>query len=165
MESLLLLSETVSRLESHEKVIKFALGSNALYSVSLGNGLLLVRCQAEAGQPQDTITIPTTLDEGAPPGGVVAFFYQSEGDSLVLGLSSGEIITISCSQWIEEPVGVVDMGMLAMAPAPDGELLVIVTGSIQNGPVNLILMTKDFDIVSEIPLFDQKDSKGTGTAP
>lgn len=77
-----------------------------------------------------------------------------------MGLKDGDILSISEQEWELEPVGIVDSGILSMKPSPDGELVVIVTGPNDAGVSNLILMTRDFDIVSEIPLATLQTTAG-----
>ncbi len=57
-------------------------------------------------------------------------------------------------------VGVFDDGIMAIRPSPDGELVVAITGTLGTGPQNLVLMTGDFDIISETLFFSQEESKG-----
>ncbi|KAL8292997.1 hypothetical protein RQP46_000691 [Phenoliferia psychrophenolica] len=84
---------------------------------------------------------------------VVAFKYLQENDSLCLVLANGDIEQLfepSNELGLEqrrENVGAVDAGIKAAVWSPDEELLALVTGDDK-----LVVMTKDFEVLSEGPL-------------
>lgn len=84
-----------------------------------------------------------------PPGAAIAACdWVPELDALCLALSSGELLLLDAAQQaavaragagaaVVEEMGAVDGGLAAAAWSPDGELLVLVTGTAQ-----LLLMNK-----------------------
>lgn len=74
------------------------------------------------------------------------FQFQNDSSS-VFGFKNGEIYIES------ECVGCLDDGILAMALSPDLELFVIVSGK-DSAAKSVVLMTKDFEPVSEVSVLD-----------
>ncbi|KAI5477208.1 elongator complex protein 1 [Pseudohyphozyma bogoriensis] len=91
--------------------------------------------------------------EGTTAKAVVSFKYLPESDSLAVVLANGDIEQIfspgstDAADVRRENVGCVDAGMKAAAWSPDEELLALVTGDDK-----LIVMTKEFEVLSEGPL-------------
>jgi hypothetical protein len=97
------------------------------------------------------VEIPTSGEKA------VGLFYHQGDDKVFLVLETGHIYSYSLSVGEEELVGIVDEGILAVAPSPDGELVAIVSGE-SNGNSSLLLMTNEFDVVSQVPIEDDSVS-------
>ncbi|BGP18516.1 hypothetical protein JCM10213_002969 [Rhodosporidiobolus nylandii] len=94
---------------------------------------------------------PTLGKQGENAPLVVSFHYQPEDDALALVMANGEVEQVFLNGGIgearRENVGTFDNGILAASWSPDEELLAIVTGDLQ-----LLLLTRTFDPLSELPL-------------
>ncbi|KAI9015161.1 IKI3 family-domain-containing protein [Gaertneriomyces semiglobifer] len=88
---------------------------------------------------------PATPTEGSVE--VITIKYLAEQQALCVALLGGDIIFIHTEECREEIVGSVDSGILAMEWSPDEELVIIVTGT-----GTLLEMTKDFDVITEVPI-------------
>lgn len=77
-------------------------------------------------------------------GELLSLVFLSEYQSLCIGKKSGDILLYDVSSGKVEAVGCVSGGIVAMQWSPDFELVVIVSGE-----EKLLLMTKDFDPISE----------------
>ena len=89
---------------------------------------------------------------------VVSFTYLAESNSAVICLKGGDIVQILIEGTQIEIAGSFDDGIKAACWSPDDELLVIITGS-----DSLILMTKDFQVLSEAPASAALQSKDFGS--
>jgi elongator complex protein 1 len=103
----------------------------------------------------------STLSAGAS---IAAFDFVPELDAVCLALSSGELVLLSAhaspgsaAPAVEE-VGAVDGGLAAAAWSPDGELLVLVTGS-----GSLLMMSKSWELLSEVRLLQHKQQPLSAT--
>lgn len=87
----------------------------------------------------------TQVDElGNDDGVISSFVFLSEFQSLCIGKKSGDILMYDVKSGKAQSVGNVTGGILAMQWSPDYELVVIVSGE-----EKVLLMTKDFDLISE----------------
>ncbi|KAL3226372.1 hypothetical protein MRX96_004463 [Rhipicephalus microplus] len=87
----------------------------------------------------------TLVDELGNDSDVVSsFVFISEFQSLCIGKKSGDILMYDVSQCKAQAVGSVTGGILAMQWSPDYELVVVISGENK-----VLLMTKDFDVISE----------------
>lgn len=80
-----------------------------------------------------------------------SFVFLSEFQSLCIGKKSGDILMYDVKERKAQVVGSVTGGILAMQWSPDYELVVIVSGE-----EKLLLMTKDFDMISEKDLHPEE---------
>ncbi|KND02563.1 Elongator subunit IKI3 [Spizellomyces punctatus DAOM BR117] len=81
---------------------------------------------------------------------VVGFQYVPELQALCVALNGGDLVLIPSEDGEDRPpevVGTVDSGILCMEWSPDHELVVIVTGA-----GTILEMTKDFEVITEIPI-------------
>eukprot|EP00842_Homolaphlyctis_polyrhiza_P004259 jgi/Hompol1/4834/HPOL_003925-RA len=84
--------------------------------------------------------------------------FLADAQALCIAMSAGDILllhldTSDASLPHIESVGIIDSGIRAMAWSPDTELVLFVTGT-----GTLLEMSKDFDVISEIPI--QVDDQG-----
>lgn len=87
----------------------------------------------------------TLVDELGNDSDVVSsFVFISEFQSLCIGKKSGDILMYDVSQCKAQAAGSVTGGILAMQWSPDYELVVVISGENK-----VLLMTKDFDVISE----------------
>ena len=87
---------------------------------------------------------------------VVGMEYLMDTESVCLGLSGGNILTYNVGTSELESVGEVeDGGVVCMAWSPEQDLVVIVTGADK-----LILMTREFDPLNEMPLYQEDFGEG-----
>ncbi|CAN8005373.1 unnamed protein product, partial [Ixodes hexagonus] len=94
------------------------------------------------GTPDDTHHV---VDELGPENDrVLGFAFLSEFQSLCIATRAGDILLFDVATGKAEIVGNVSGGILAMQWSPDYELVVVVSGEDK-----VLLMTKDFDPVSE----------------
>jgi elongator complex protein 1 len=112
---------------------------------------------------------------------IVSTQYLSEKDSICLIFANGDIYLLHRSDaegtmLDAECVGSVETGISAASWSPDEELLVLVTGNHQNEPCflrgfadndmhqtgadMLMLMTSDFEVLSENPLHTKEEGVG-----
>ena len=77
---------------------------------------------------------------------VVSFAFLAESNSVVICLTGGDIVQIFIEDTQIEVAGSFDDGIQAAGWSPDDELVVVITGS-----DTLLLMTKDFQVLSETP--------------
>lgn len=87
---------------------------------------------------------------------VVGMEYLMDEESLCLALSGGNILMfhIATSE-LENVGGVEEMGVVCMGWSPEQDLVVVVTGGDK-----LILMTKDFDLLTETGLHQEEFGVG-----
>lgn len=88
-------------------------------------------------------------------GQVVGIQDVPDQQSLCLATATGDVILCNLSTGQLECVGSVDSGIVAMSWSPDQELVLLVTGQ-----QTLILMTKDFEPISEIPIHQEDFGEG-----
>ncbi|KAG8908640.1 hypothetical protein FRB99_004928 [Tulasnella sp. 403] len=92
---------------------------------------------------------------------VVAVDFLPESRSLCIITAGGDIATCGVDDGNTEIVGTVDNGIKAASWSPDADILVLVTGE-----ENLLQMTKDFDVIVEVPLrrsdFGENESVNVG---
>ncbi|KAJ3055398.1 hypothetical protein HK097_010674, partial [Rhizophlyctis rosea] len=88
-----------------------------------------------------------------PAAEVVGLQYLPDSQALCCALAGGDIVLVRTDDEQAEPdvVGTVDSGILAMSWSPDHELVVMVTGY-----GTLLEMTKDFDVIAEVPIYVQE---------
>jgi hypothetical protein len=158
MNSLILADTNVikPKLKFSASASHFISSKTSFYSCSIekNGSLLSIR---QHGEQERDLEIPLYSNNENQ---IINFFNDSEFNRLIVALKSGQIFGIDCDNWLEDPIGVIDSGIHSIKPSPDGELLVIITGNMEDGSVpNLILMTRDFDIVSEFPLIYQEKGK------
>ena len=158
-ETVVLNSATLLPINSAETKSHFIPSSTAdgtnqafYYSSTLRDGCLTIQ---KHGTDSSSLEIPLT--DSYNENKIIYFYNDLEGNRLIVALQSGEIFGVDCDSWLDEAIGIIDSGILSIKPSPDAELLVIITGK-QPGSAcsNLILMTRDFDIVSEFPLTDEE---------
>ncbi|KAJ1973161.1 putative elongator complex protein 1 [Dimargaris xerosporica] len=121
----------------------------------------VLACTTRPGDHCDRLGIHVLEALPVPPTGavVVGLRYLLDQDAVFIALESGDVWVVrnvsnatsasptATSQddaLLLDPVGCVDNGILAAEWSPDEELLVLITGN-----DNLILMTKDFDVLYE----------------
>lgn len=80
---------------------------------------------------------------------IVGLEFMMDNEVLVVGTESGELFSVSVPTQSVEVVGNVEGGIMQMSASPDGELLAIATGLGM-----LLLMTSDWEVFYEIPLYD-----------
>eukprot|EP01132_Coremiostelium_polycephalum_P004274 gene4274-5347_t len=81
---------------------------------------------------------------------VIAIQYIPDLDAICMASDKGDILMYTISNNQLECVGIVGAGILCMSWSPDYELFILATES-----DTLIQMTKDWDIVSEVPINTQ----------
>ncbi|KAI8909371.1 IKI3 family-domain-containing protein [Powellomyces hirtus] len=114
---------------------------STVYSVNSDNIATEVAC------------FPDGINETAAPYQVVGLQYLPESQALCVALTGGDIILIQTEdggagpRGSQEVVGTVDSGILCIEWSPDHELVIIVTGT-----GTLLEMTKDFDVITEVPI-------------
>ncbi|KAL1431121.1 hypothetical protein MTO96_014510 [Rhipicephalus appendiculatus] len=87
----------------------------------------------------------TVVDELGNDSDVISsFVFLSEFQSLCIGKKSGDILMYDVDKCKAQAVGSVTDGILAMQWSPDYELVVIISGEDK-----VLLMTKDFEMISE----------------
>jgi elongator complex protein 1 len=86
---------------------------------------------------------------------VVSFQFNPELDLTVIAQRQGEIYNYNHKNSTLDVVGLIEQGILCMEWSPDYELVVIVTAE-----ASIIIMTKEFDVVSEFVLNDAKENLG-----
>ncbi|KAL4852847.1 Elongator complex protein 1 [Chlorella vulgaris] len=148
--------------------VKFAVDSDAGLLFIAGSGLCVAAYKASGSQMVWFVNLcealeaaGSTLSAGAS---IAAFDFVPELDAMCLALSSGELVLLSAhaspgsaAPAVEE-VGAVDGGLAAAAWSPDGELLVLVTGS-----GSLLMMSKSWELLSEVPLLQHKQQPLSAT--
>ncbi|KAL4420046.1 hypothetical protein ABPG77_007485 [Micractinium sp. CCAP 211/92] len=152
-------------------VVRFAVDSDAgvLYVAGSGLGVAAYRTSdCELLWFVDLRERAAAAEPSLEAAAVAAFDHCPELEALCLALSTGELLllrgpegvagsgTSSGSSPEVEEVGAVEGGLAAAAWSPDGELLALVTCTAQ-----LLLMNKDWELLSEVPLLQQG---GTGGA-
>ncbi|RKP33743.1 IKI3 family-domain-containing protein, partial [Dimargaris cristalligena] len=99
---------------------------------------------------------------------LVGLHYLTELDTLFMAFDQGEILLLRDASAFDpaahgpenlDPVGDFEDGILAVAWSPDDEILVVITGR-----HNVLLMTKDFDVLAEFNIFDQYDAQEAGVS-
>ncbi|XP_068089818.1 elongator complex protein 1 [Hyperolius riggenbachi] len=75
--------------------------------------------------------------------------------SLCAATSTGDVLLCNLNTGQLECVGSVDSGIVAMSWSPDQELVLLVTGQ-----QTLIMMTKDFEPISEVPIHQEDFGEG-----
>jgi elongator complex protein 1 len=80
-------------------------------------------------------------------GDLCSFVYLRELRSICLILSIGDIYLYELESRCMKCVGSIEIGVLAAQWSPDDELLVLITGR-----RTLLEMTKEFQVVREIPI-------------
>ncbi|KAJ3362869.1 hypothetical protein GGF32_005270 [Allomyces javanicus] len=141
MRSLTLLREAWASLPGTALAVAHDAASHRAFAAMDAAGFLEVIEIAENGD----LSPVGALDQ-VPDGKLTSFTYLAEDDVLVLSFASGELVRLS-ADGTPSPVGTVDGGVLAMAWAPDEELVVLVTGL-----GRYMVMTKDFDALHEAPI-------------
>ncbi len=87
---------------------------------------------------------------------VISMDYLIDSESICMGLSGGNILTYSVGTGELETVGEVeDGGIAGMSWSPEQDLVVMVTGSNK-----LLLMTREFDQLNEVPLYQEDFGEG-----
>ena len=89
---------------------------------------------------------------------IISMSYQLELDAVSVSLSSGTIALVHTDSEEVEEVGCVDSGILALEWSPDGEVLAMITGS-----GNLLIMSQEWEALSEVSLHDSGASVSAGT--
>ena len=82
---------------------------------------------------------------------VIGMEYLTDSESVCLAISSGNILLLNVTTYELESVGEIEVGVVCMAWSPEQDIVVMVTGEDK-----LVLMTKDFDPLTETVLH-QKD--------
>lgn len=62
---------------------------------------------------------------------IILCTYLLEPDLLLLGLASGQLVTVDCSNQSVECIGQLDGGLLAGAASPDGSHVALLTGEMK----------------------------------
>ena len=96
-----------------------------------------------------TLSLP--IESSVEKDKILGLEFMMDNDVLVVGMRSGQILSVLVSSRSVEVVGNVRGGILRMSSSPDGELLVIATGL-----RTLLLMTPEWDVLYEIPLADNE---------
>ncbi|KAI7866463.1 IKI3 family-domain-containing protein [Spinellus fusiger] len=96
----------------------------------------------------------------SPLGAIVDFTFLSDLQVACLVTREGDIILVSKERFergeeVLENVGTVDAGVHAMTWSPDQDLVILVTGE-----KNVLVMTQDFDTITEYPLHVQEQGEG-----
>ncbi|XP_065836923.1 elongator complex protein 1-like isoform X2 [Oscarella lobularis] len=100
------------------------------------------------GDHLEEILFETSLsDAGHADATIVGIEFVLEHDAVCLASKSGDVLLCHCSSKEFECVGCVDSGIRTMAWSPDQELVAFVTGN-----MSVLLMTKDFDLLTETPI-------------
>ncbi|KAJ3159102.1 hypothetical protein HDU86_002001 [Geranomyces michiganensis] len=103
----------------------------------------------------EVASFPNETYETSAPYEIVGLQYLPELQALCVMLAGGDIVLIRTDDvrdgdfenLPQEIVGTVDSGILSMEWSPDHELVIIVTGT-----GTLLEMTKDFDVITEVPI-------------
>ena len=82
---------------------------------------------------------------------VAGIEYLSESESVCLALCGGNILLYNVATSELDSVGEIEVGVVCMGWSPDQDIVVMVTGEHK-----LVLMTKDFDVLTET-FIHQKD--------
>ncbi|KAJ1752223.1 putative elongator complex protein 1 [Coemansia sp. RSA 1821] len=90
----------------------------------------------------DETTLPFSASEH-----IASMHYLMEQEHVVIALESGDICTVRPGSGLAETVGTVDAGIAICRWSPDDEILALVTQESR-----LLLMTADFDVLSESAL-------------
>ncbi|MEE6508366.1 hypothetical protein FKM82_020719, partial [Ascaphus truei] len=108
---------------------------------------------------EQIITDVSLTTEGFLPedgsGHIVGIQDVSEQVSVCVATATGDVILYNLNSGQLECVGSVDSGIVAMSWSPDQELVLLVTGQ-----QTLIMMTKDFEPITETPI--HQDDFGEG---
>ncbi|KAJ3242809.1 hypothetical protein HDU78_001127 [Chytriomyces hyalinus] len=96
----------------------------------------------------DSDAIPIFGD--SPMSVPVAAHFNADSATVCVALTGGEIVSVSVESGMQEIVGSIDDGILAMAWAPDAELGVFVSAA-----GTILVMTQAWDLVGETSLFDK----------
>lgn len=94
---------------------------------------------------------------------VIGMEYLSDSESVCLALSGGNILLYSILTSELESVGEIGVGVVCMGWSPEQDVVVLVTGENK-----LILMTKEFDPLTEKALHQEdfgEGKDGTYSAP
>ena len=86
---------------------------------------------------------------------VVGIEYVADLESVCLALSSGDVLLYNTSTCELDCVGGVDVGVVCMGWSPEQDVVVLVTKE-----EKLVLMTRDFDSITEVSL--HQDDFGEG---
>ncbi|KAG9480499.1 hypothetical protein GDO78_012127 [Eleutherodactylus coqui] len=101
-----------------------------------------------------SLTIENFLpDDGS--GHVVGIQDVPDQESVCIATATGDVILCNLTTGHLECVGTVDSGIVTMSWSPDQELVLLVTGQ-----QTLILMTKDFEPIAEIPIHQEDFGEG-----
>ncbi|XP_075060726.1 elongator complex protein 1 isoform X2 [Mixophyes fleayi] len=101
-----------------------------------------------------SLTVESFLPEDGS-GHVVGIQDVPDQESVCIATSTGDVILCSLNTGQLECVGSVDSGILTMSWSPDQELVLLITGQ-----QTLILMTKDFQPVAEVPIHQEDFGEG-----
>ncbi|KAM5194035.1 elongator complex protein 1 [Mantella aurantiaca] len=108
---------------------------------------------------EQIITDVSLTSEGFLPedgsGQMVGIQDVPDQQSLCVATATGDVILCNLNTSQLECVGSVDSGIATMSWSPDQELILLVTGQ-----ETLILMTKDFEPISEIPIHQEDFGEG-----
>ncbi|KAJ3149243.1 hypothetical protein HDU89_003961 [Geranomyces variabilis] len=112
----------------------------------------------------EVASFPNGIHETTAPYEVVGLQYLPESQALCVCLAGGDIVLIrtddvhddAYDDLPQEVVGTVDSGILSMEWSPDHELVIIVTGT-----GTLLEMTKDFDVITEVPIHVEATGEAT----
>ncbi|RKO90302.1 IKI3 family-domain-containing protein [Blyttiomyces helicus] len=90
---------------------------------------------------------------------IVGLQWLPDSQALCVALSGGDIVLARIDEGVEDIVGTVESGILSMDWSPDQELVVIVTGI-----ATILEMTKDFDLIAEVPIHVEEKGEGMDDA-
>ncbi|KAF8396752.1 hypothetical protein HHK36_018382 [Tetracentron sinense] len=124
----------------------FASSSNFIYSAQLPPSQIHQKERVCSKTSLPTEVEPMDLEPGDF---ITAFDYLMEKEALIMGTSNGQLLLHTWDGNATEVVGRVEGGVKSIAPSPDGDLLVVITGFWQ-----ILVMTHDWDLLYETALKD-----------
>ena len=86
---------------------------------------------------------------------VVGMEFVADLESVCLALSSGDVLLYNVSTYELDCVGSVEVGVVCMGWSPEQDVVVLVTREDK-----LVLMTRDFDSITEVPLHPEDFGEG-----
>ncbi|XP_053559202.1 elongator complex protein 1 [Bombina bombina] len=125
-------------------------------TVLIGSGYGFVALDPSTEQIITDVSL--TSEEFLPEDGsgyVVGIQDLPDQESVCVATASGDVILYNFSTGQLECVGSVDSGIVTMSWSPDQELVLLVTGQ-----QSLIMMTKDFEPITETPIHQEDFGEG-----
>ncbi|XP_073401432.1 elongator complex protein 1 isoform X2 [Dendrobates tinctorius] len=139
------------------------LGTPQCFTVRADTGTVLIgSCfgvvELDPNTEQIITDISLTVENFLPDDGkgqIVGIQDVPDQESVCVATATGDVILCNLNTGQLECVGSVETGIVAMSWSPDQELVLLITGQ-----QTIILMTKDFEPIAEIPIHQEDFGEG-----